>query len=451
MHARTTTGRLLGGLAAMVILGGCSAGATASPTAPPSTVPSSVTPTAVPSPVATPSPVPDASEEPTADLAWHDIGVIPAEAGIPDVVGFAQGYVALERGSRSVWFSADGQAWREIKLPFKVRKDEYGRRLEARTQAVTANGAQVLVVGGYEHEPCRPPDETSTGGGPECPFYPTAWVSDDGVTWQSAYPGPEPPEPRGYDQGSEFVAAWSVPTGGWDAALSFWEGESLTGRDLWHSSDGITWTELEPGPAADLDSLVEFPFAHAGAADQAGRRVLWQVWFVGGAYNAATTLATSPDGQVWTPVDDVAGLGTDVRDGVAPDDEHGRWVLVGGSGIGEDYSSAVPTAWTSDDGVAWLDTALPFVAGAGCAEDEEECGGALATSVVDGRAGYVAASGGPLTWLSQDGLDWVELPAVAAPGSNVGPWVVADGPAGVIGVGVGPTDGDSVATVWQLR
>jgi hypothetical protein len=421
------------------------------PTPAPSPSPSSVAPTAAPSPLGTQSPVPAVSEEPTADLAWHAIGVIPAEAEIAGVVGFADGYVALERGSRSVWFSADGQAWRAIQLPFKVKKDEHGRRLETRTQAVTANGTQVLVVGGYEHEPCQAPGEVSTGGGPECPFYPTAWISGDGVTWKGAYPGPEPPEPRGYDQGSEFVAAWSVPTGGWDAALSFWEGETLTGRDIWHSSDGITWTELEPGPAADVGSVVQFPMAHAGAADQAGRRVLWQVWFVGGAYNAVTTVATSPDGQVWTPVADVAGQGTDISGGVAPDGAHSRWVLVGGSGIGEDYSSAVPTVWTSEDRVDWVATALPFVAGAGCAEDEEECGGAMATSVVDGRAGYVAASGGPLTWLSQDGLAWVELPAVAAPGSHVGPWMVADGPAGVIGIGVGPTGGAGEPAVWQLR
>ena len=460
MDVRTTAGRLLVGLASLAIVGGCAAGSTPSASLTPSPSPAPVAPTASPSPspLDTPSPAPSAPARPISDLAWQDIGTIPAPGNeIQSAAGFARGYVAVERGSSSVWFSADGRTWREVELPFKVTNDEYGSPLEAGANAVTTNGTQVLVVGGYSHEPCRAPEGASTGGGPDCPLYPIAWVSDDGVTWESADPGPMPPEPSGYDQGSEFVAAWPVPTGGWDAALSFWEGESLTGRDLWHSSDGIQWTELEPAPAADLDSLLQFPMVHAGAADQAGRRVVWQVWFPGGAINAATTLATSPDGLTWISVADVPGPGTDIRGGVAPDGVRSRWVLVGGSGIGEDYSSSVPTVWTSEDRVSWAAAALPFVAGAGCAEDEEECGGGIVTSVVLAQAGYVAVAAGwwgaqPYdTWLSEDGLTWVELPPVAGPGASVGPGVVADGPAGVIGIGVGPTGSDEKAAVWQLR
>ena len=93
---------------------------------------------------------------------------------------------------------------------------------------------------------------------------------------------------------------------------------------------------------------------------------------------------------------------------------------------------------------------LPFVARSGCSEEEEECGGAYATSVVPTRAGYVAVAAGA-TWLSEDGLAWVELPPVATPGTNGGPGIVADGPAGVIGIGVGATEGEDTTTVWQLR
>jgi hypothetical protein len=388
---------------------------------------------------------------------WRSIGTIPAPGvEIQDATGFAKGYVALERRSDSVWFSADGRTWREVALPFEVRKDKYGNTLGPAATAVTSNGTEVLVVGGYAHKPCRH-SGAETGGGLDCPQYPIAWISDDGLDWRSAYPGPKPAEPSGYDQGSEFVAAWSVPTGGWDAALSYWQGESLTGRGLWHSSDGITWTELAPAPAADVGSMTEYPFDHAGAADAAGRRVVWEGWYVGGEYNSVTTVATSPDGLAWTPIPDVAGQGTDINAGVAPAGSHRRWVLVGGSGVGEDYSSSLPTAWTSVDGIDWAMTILPYVPDPACVgnnEDEEECGGEWVTSLDLAQDGYVAGAAGWFgvqefaTWRSDDGLAWDRLSFVATSGTSKGPGTVANGPAGVIGIGL--TD-DEEAAVWQLR
>jgi hypothetical protein len=459
MRWHTVAARLAAGFASLALLGGCTAGATPSPLPTPSPSPALVTPSASPSssPLGTPSPAPSPSEEPTSDLAWHRIGAIPVEAGgIGGVVGFANGYVAVGGGSRSVWFSADGRAWRENKLPFKVTKDKYGRPLEAGANAVTTNGTQVLVIGGYSHEPCRAPDPQLVGGGPECPLYPLAWVSDDGVTWQSAYPGPQPADPPGYDQGSEFAAAWPVPTGGWDAAVSYWQGVTLRGRDLWHSSDGIHWTKLEPAPAPDLEGQPEFPWVHAGAADQEGLRVLWQGWsdytdpLASGAGVPVMTLATSPDGRSWTTVDGFAGRGTEISAGVAPAGDHGRWVLVGASGITDDYNASVPTAWTSEDRVGWTAAVLPIAAGSR---------GGRVMSVVLTQAGYVAVGvtwdgeGGAQFWtsLSEDGLTWVELPPVGTPGADSEQSRVADGPAGVIRVGVSPTDSGGEAAVWQLR
>jgi hypothetical protein len=446
MDVRKTVGGLVFGVVSLTVLGACSSGAGVSPSA------AIVAPTAAPpaTSLESPSPSPSLSPEPT--LAWHHLTTIPASGDeIQHAAGFDKGYVALERRSDSVWFSADGRTWRKVALPFETTEDKYGNTLGPAANTVTSNGTEVLVVGGYAHKPCRRP-AADTGGGLDCPQYPVAWISDDGLEWQSAYPGPKPAAPSGYDQGSEFVAAWPVPTGGWDAALSYWQGESLTGRDLWHSSDGIHWTELAPAPAADVGSMTEFPFDHAGAADQAGRRVVWEVWFVGGEHNSDTTLATSPDGMAWTPVPGVAGPGTDIEAGVGPTGALSRWVLVGGSGIGEDYTSSVPTAWTSDDRLDWTATVLPFVAE--CAEDEEECGGEWVTSVVPTSDGYVAGSAGWygsgefVTWSSEDGLAWVRLPFDATTGVHGGPGTVLDGPAGVIGVGL-TEDGE--AAVWQLR
>jgi hypothetical protein len=179
MRWHTVAARLAAGVASLALLGGCAAGATPPPVPTPSPSTALVVPTAAPSPspLGTPRPAPSMSEQPTSDLAWHSIGAIPVKSeNILNValVGFARGYVAVERGSRSVRFSTDGQTWREIKLPFKVTKDKYGHSLDAWARTVTTNGTQVLVIGAYSHGPCRAPTGPVSGGDPECPSYPLA-------------------------------------------------------------------------------------------------------------------------------------------------------------------------------------------------------------------------------------------------------------------------------------
>jgi hypothetical protein len=162
------------------------------------------------------------------------------------------------------------------------------------------------------------------------------------------------------------------------------------------------------------------------------------------------TLATSPDGRSWTTVDGFAGRGAEISAGVAPVGDHSRWVLGGASGIGPDYSSSVPTVWTSEDRVTWTPTVLPIPA---------PHGGGRVASIALAPAGCVAAGtifvddGGAETWtsFSEDGLTWVELPHVAKTEGESDPTIVADGPAGVIGIGAGPTGSENTAAVWELR
>jgi hypothetical protein len=54
------------------------------------------------------------------------------------------------------------------------------------------------------------------------------------------------------------------------------------------------------------------------------------------------------------------------------------------------------------------------------------------------------------TWLSRDGLTWTVM-AHPWGGSVFGPGIVADGPAGIIGIGPNPTDTEHSVAVWQLR
>ena len=57
--------------------------------------------------------------------------------------------------------------------------------------------------------------------------------------------------------------------------------------------------------------------------------------------NAVVTLATSPDPDALTSVADVAGPGTDIRGGVAPDGAHSRW----GIGVSSADSDIGAAAW----------------------------------------------------------------------------------------------------------
>ena len=445
-------------LLSIVLIAGCGSAATSpdgSSTPGASTPPTSLLATPSPSPLPAPTPTPD----PLALLTWQSLGTIPSP-DIRGVVGSDHGYVAVD-STLTTWFSPDGAKWEAVKLPFKVKKNSDGDKLEADVQAITTDGTRVLIVGAYAHEPCRS-GPGLTGGGPGCPLAPLAWISDDGRTWTSAYPGPLPADPKGYDQGSEFVAAWPVPTGGWDAALSYWNGESLHGRDLMHSADGLKWTALEPAPKAVTNDSDPFPWTHAGVADGTGLRLLWQGWadftrepFSSGAGRPTFTLATSPDGRTWTAIDGFDGKDVEVTAGLAPTaDPSSPWILAGASGFADELTS-VPTIWTSTDTSAWTAAVLPTPNGLIATPS-----GVLVRSVqslVHAAIGYVAvaaASDGEqadqATWLSHDGVTWT---AMAHPwsGSVFGPGIVADGPAAIIGIGPDQADSEHAVEVWQLR
>ncbi len=260
------------------------------------------------------------------------------------------------------------------------------------------------------------------------------------ATWRGPSEAP-------YDLGGgAFTAVWAVPTGGWDAALSHQMGCCLAGQDIWHSEDGVQWAFA--GRLGEATSERR-PEDRGGVADRAGRRLVWDVDVPGS--EPVTRLWSSPDGRTWTAVAEFPGSPTLVRAGAVPfSGRTTRWVLggttVGHSDTGEPGFSQTPTIWTSRDLDHWTVRSLPLPAGVVAAQVD-----ALALT----RHGYVAV-GAPIeageaggegfdgaTWLSQDGLTWVQLPTIAAPA------VIADGPAGVLGIGRG-TD-DQPAIVWVLE
>jgi hypothetical protein len=325
----------------------------------------------------------------------------------------------------TIRFSTDGQSWRTIELPSPdpvVSPD--GSTDWAVAGAAATDGDSVVVVGAYDHAPC---DWTpGTGGPPPCQGSPISWVSTDGVEWRSSLPwvGPVGYPGQSVSRGSGFGAVWAV-RGGWEASLGYASGSAGQQREVWHSSDGMAWEHRADVVLADAPPIV--------VVGVDGRRLM-------AAEVHSTSLTgtwTSDDGVAWAaepfPDDLAAVLG-----GVGPEQAGEPWLLVGttlkgGSG------TRVLAVWSSSDLREWEQQELPWDAAFDPWRD----------AMIRTRQAYVAVaydlptSVNGATWVSTDGERWTALPT--APLVQI----AADGPAGIIGLGV--PRGDGRMPVYALR
>ena len=134
---------------------------------------------------------------------------------------------------------------------------------------------QQVLVGG-EYTPCRMRDYYRDPFG-ACRVRPASWISDDGASWRGSGEWPGRIGPRG-KPGSKLTATWAVPTGGWDAAQFFSEGDESddfdpVGPALWHSDNGLAWSRLSAGPARFAPGCGPQPEDFWAVADAGGRRV----------------------------------------------------------------------------------------------------------------------------------------------------------------------------------
>jgi hypothetical protein len=431
---------------ATVLAAGCAA---SEPAAPSATIERSYT--RVPEPSAAPdrSPAPAPWTEDVETLAWHRLGRLPAE--VSGVVGFEDGYVALADGGDRVFFSPDGQDWQKVRLPSDGGSDPTGLL----GRALATDGNSVLVVGGYSHEPCEtlePGQEPDTGGGPECDYSPVTWVSDDGVDWRASFPEADT---------AEFVAAWPVAGGGWDAAASEWYGVCLGGQELWHSDDGLAWAQQKVSPPAPWEGYD--PAVPLGVASDSGHSLL-AASERGSSFE--TTLAARADGGPWRVVNGFPGGNSLVIAGTAPAGKQARWVLGGltydesGCNPEEDGDLCgvqTPTVWSSSDGTDWTTSVLAVGSGVPSSEPgDPETRVTQVTSLVRTGRGYVAVGAVSRhdgarheTWVSGDGIAWTRLPQPDRPTFDLGPGLVAAGPMGVIGISATREGGE--ASIWELR
>ena len=151
---------------------------------------------------------------------------------------------------------------------------------------------------------------------------------------------------------------------------------------------------------------------------------------------AGTWTWTSDDGVGWSAERFLDGLGA-VQDGIGPEQAGEPWLLVGTiskSGSG----TRVPVVWSSRDRLTWEQLELPSIASFDPWEE----------AIIRAGQGYVAVAFdlptvNGATWVSTDGARWIAL--AAAPLIQI----AADGPAGIIGLGV-PRD-DGAMPVYGLR
>ena len=371
-----------------------------------------------------PPTVAPASAEPSvpAAPAWQEVA--PQAGG--EMAGFSGGYIALANQDvdSKVLYSADGVSWKSVNLPFATSKDSHGNALEARTEAIASNGAQVIVVGGYFHMPCAVQGAGGTGGGPTCPSSPIAWLTSDGSHWQSSYPWHGPGPAKEFKQGNQFMSVWSVPGNGWGAATMDVGGESGSAGGIFHSANGLSWARASAPSPVRPGSSEATEFWHLGLADAIGEQLVGGYWYPNG--NQQIGLFKAPDGRTWSAVKNFQGANTSVVAGVAPSDSLAPlWILAGSDAM------TLPTVWTSPDLVTWTAHELPTLPGAE---------GSL-SSIALTHLGYIAL--GQLSdgtdgnayhssWVSTDGVNWTQIDTPSTKDGD-GPDVLADGPDGVIG------------------
>jgi hypothetical protein len=440
---RMTMRRVAASIAAvLLVLAGCSGGATSSPAptvAPsvPATPAPSPSPAAAPTPSSTPSSVPTPAATPVAisDLAWERVTTIEGVALGGDMVGFAGGYVVL--GESGVLWSADGEAWTAIPIPSRV-------------VSIATDGRTVLLVGSEERDCAGEcPPETTGCGGPTCKATPIAWRSTDGLRWERSKAWPVAPVDTDAYMALDSTA-WAVPTGGWDVVLSYVTGDTGHLIGVFHSNDGISWAALPGAPPASIPGSAENSSWGPGAADAAGRRVLAGWALAGDPVIAA--LYTSADGESWIWLEGFPEPGLMVSDVVAPTArDRPLWLVAGTGAIDPEDNSGKPTAWVSPDLVEWSGQSLAM---------GDAANGTLGALAPTGF-GYVAVGSiyetpdsAPtgMSWVSVEGADWIRLAVPVEPGIG-GPVMVADGPAGVIGISQ-PDDSEDPplpAFVWALR
>lgn len=229
---------------------------------------------------------------------------------------------------------------------------------------------------------------------------------------------------------------------------------------VWSSLEGVTWSPvgvnwqdvwsvLDLGPMPPTWAVTQHDPV-TGLVDVASGPTGLVV--IGNAYGddrMTPVLLHSVDGRTWSETSLPADSPSAMLNSVIA--RAGGFVVVGAVGIGPDTATAMPAAWTSNDGVTWTRTTVE-----GDAFTDPLLGGEFG-SLLSGADGLVTCrgnremgAGGPRFWmpfLSVDGTGWKV--ASDLNGSPACGWAASDGERIVVlGPGVSPIPWPGLSMAW---
>ncbi|HEX4865780.1 MAG TPA: hypothetical protein VFV02_17055, partial [Acidimicrobiales bacterium] len=385
----------------------------------------------------------------------------------------------------ALWSTQDGLNWRAAQPPVGAFSGQGDHVITGLAQLGSGQGTNVglVAVGGLD-----------AGG----VWSPVAWISPDGLTWSQPYAA----FPRTDAGGGLVRAVTAVPTLAGTSQL-FAVGGNDTSQQVWQSSDGTRWTQVQlPAPAASSPGwhativasngastavadgdpgqahlLVHSPSAwsepttnpavlgpvgpleHAvGLQTVAGKLVL--TVRVSTSPQAIGPLAvtavefSSSDGVTWTNAT-AAGPVTAAVPGPPGADAVGllgsTWIAAGnapGSTPGGDRGPAV--VWTSPDGSHWTSAKTLDAQPALSTESPAAVCNSSSVAVVVGRSAQPRFGSSASAWYSTDGAHWKQanISPSAAAGSTEGiDGCIATG-SGFAAFGQTDTSGTLVPAVW---
>lgn len=204
------------------------------------------------------------------------------------------------------------------------------------------------------------------------------WTSADGSAWTGAAPT---------TPFKNATVAVAVAAGDGILALGMPCSGECFGYQSWTTSNGTTWAG--PVKVPGTETVVPTGFAPGNSIMVGIGDDLVDV--SNGAFNGR--VFTTPDGEAWTPVPDIAAM-HDARLSAIAAAANG-FVIVGSVKAGTGRAAA---AWWSTDGVAWTQAAA-----------DPSFTDATLSSVVPGTSGYIAvgsAGSDGAVWTSPDGRTW---------------------------------------------
>ncbi len=248
--------------------------------------------------------------------------------GLMWVVGGAAGNAdnSVTYYDADIWSSSNGSAWTEAtsSAPFGGR---YG------SQTLSYNGKMWLI-----------------GGNNSGTLKNDVWSSLDGVNWTQVLASTGKGTATQFSPREDFGAVvfnnamWVI--GGW---------AGVSKNDVWSSTDGINWTEVN---------------ANAAFAARWGMSTLVYnntLWLISGTSGSSTNFPTtagygdvwsSPDGNVWTKVNNLAPFGLSYYHQVV---SNGGLMWLSAGFLWPTWGPQ-STVWTTGDGVTWSNVSSPFPA-----------------------------------------------------------------------------------------